>query len=223
MPSTNSYCVYSIIFFCFHQCIATPPKTPSATTKVNGNACLIFFATNNTLDIFLKQIGNFDNTSAKWTTVLAPMAFIVGPILCVNACDKHKNFLVVGTVFFALALITSVLLLLFFQSSVVLSIALLLLYLVLTNGGRSISLSIIALKLRDKIDTGVYSTLVNAAASIATGVIPKLFTALVDNPAFSPVQNWTNSFIVLTVANAIVVAILICLIFLIKRVNEKKN
>jgi hypothetical protein len=78
----------------------------------------------------------------------------------------------------------------------------------------------VGLKLRDKIDTGVYSTLVNAAASISAGVIPKLFTSIVDNSS-SITQNWLNAFTVLTVSNAIVVIILITLAILIKKL--KKN
>jgi predicted MFS family arabinose efflux permease len=180
----------------------------------------LFFAMNNTLDIFLQQIGGFDNTTAKWATVLAPVTFIIGPVLCVYACDKHENFILVGAVFFGLSFVVALLLLLFFETSVFLSMALLLLYLILTNGGRSISLSIVGLKLRDKIDTGVYSTLVNAAASISAGVIPKLFTSIVDNSS-SITQNWLNAFTVLTVSNAIVVIILIALAILIKKL--KKN
>ena len=181
----------------------------------------LFFAMNNTLDIYLKQIGGFDNTTAKWITILAPIAFIIGPILCVDACDKHPNFISVGTVFFGLAFVLSFLLLFLFDKNIVLSMALLLAYLVCTNGGRSICLSIAALKLRDKIDSGVYSTLINAAASIATGIIPKIFTAIVDNSTLSIIENWTNAFAVMTVCNAVVVSILIGLLLWVKYLNKK--
>ena len=182
----------------------------------------LFFAVNNTLDIFLKQIGGFNNTQAKWLTVLAPIAIIIGPIFCVKACDKHVNFLKVGAVFFALSAVFAVLLVFFFDTNVFLSLALLLCFMILTNGGRSISLSIAALKLRDKIDVGLCSALTNAAASIASGVIPKLFTMLIDNPALSASQNWANAFTVVAVWNVAVVVAILALIFLIKRINTKK-
>ncbi len=181
----------------------------------------LFFAMNNTIDIFFKQIGGFDNTTAKWMTVLAPIVFAVGPILCVNACDKQKNFIFVGSLFFGAAFVLSILLLFFFNVNIILSIFLLLVYLILTNGGRSISLSIAALKMRDKIDSGIYSTLVNAASSIATGIVPKLFTAIVDNAELSPVQSWTNAFTVMAICNAVVVATLIGLLLWVKYLNKK--
>ena len=181
----------------------------------------LFFAMNNTLDIFLKQIGGFDNTTSKWITVLAPLAFVIGPILCVNTCEKHKNFIAVGAVFFGAAFLVSLLLFFLFDLSVVLSMSLLLIYLILTNGGRSISLSVAAFKLRDKIDTGVYSTLVNSAASIAAGLIPKLFTSIVDNTNLSPTQNWSNAFMVLMLVNALIFMALIGIILWVKALNKK--
>lgn len=183
----------------------------------------LFFTINNTLDIFLKQIGGFDNTTAKWITVVAPVAIIIGPILCVKVCDKHRNFLAVGVGFFGLSAIFAVLLLFLFDVHIVLSLVLLLAFMVLTNGGRSISISIAALKLRDKIDVGVCSVLTNAAASIASGVIPKLFTMIIDNPTLSPVENWTNAFTLITVWNVVVVAVLVGLILWIKYINRKKQ
>ena len=183
----------------------------------------LFFTINNTLDIFLKQIGGFDNTTAKWITVVAPVAIIIGPILCVKVCDKHRNFLAVGVGFFGLSAIFAVLLLFLFDVHIVLSLVLLLAFMVLTNGGRSISFSIAALKLRDKIDVGVCSVLTNAAGSIASGVIPKLFTMIIDNPTLSPVENWTNAFTLITVWNVVVVAVLVGLILWIKYINRKKQ
>ena len=181
----------------------------------------LFFTVNNTLDIFLKQIGGFNNTQSKWLTVLAPIAIIIGPIVCVKQCDKHKNFLAVGAVFYVLSVIFALLLVFFFNTNVFLSLGLLLCFMILTNGARSISLSIAALKLRDKIDVGLCSALTNATASIASGIIPKLFTMLIDNPALSIYQNWKNAFIAITLWNTVIVLSLIALILWVKWLNRK--
>lgn len=181
----------------------------------------LFFTLNNVLDIFLKQIGGFDNTTAKWITILAPVIMVVGPSLCVSACDKHTNFITVGLGFFVLSLIVAVLLTLFFETSVALSVFMVLVFLLLTNGGRSITLSIASLKMRSKIDTGVYSTLVNACASVTTGMLPRVITSIVDNPALSVTQNWSNAFTVVTVFNGVIVAVLAFLIVWIKLLNKK--
>ena len=181
----------------------------------------LFFTINNTLDIFLKQIGGFDNTTSKWLTVLAPVAIVVGPILCVRACVKCTNFLHVATVFFGLALVFATILLFVFDFNIFLSLALILAFMILTNGGRSISLSIAALQMRDKIDAGLCSTLVNAAASIATGVMPKIFTQILDNPTRTVLQNWTNAFTIVVIWNVATVAIIVGLALWVKYLNKK--
>lgn len=181
----------------------------------------LFFAVNNTLDIFLKQIGGFSNTASKWITVFAPVAFIIGPVLCVNACERHDDFIAVGTVFLCTALGLSVLLLLFFEVSVVLSMVLLLGYLIMTNGARSLLLSIVALKLRDEIDAGVFSTVTNAAASVAAGTIPRLFTSILDNSAHTAAQNWASAFTAVAVVCAATVVILVFLMIALKTLRKR--
>lgn len=181
----------------------------------------LFYTINNTLDIFLKQVGNFGNTTAKLITILAPVATIAGPILCVNACEKERNFIKVGTGFFALTLVFSTALLFFFDVNIILSMFFILMFLILANGGRSICLTIAPLKMRDKIDTGMYSALTNAAASISTGIMPKLFTSIIDNPLLSIHKNWTNAFTLMVLWNLLVVAILVGLILWVKVLNKK--
>ncbi len=181
----------------------------------------LFYTMNNTLDIFLKQVGHFSNTTAKLISILAPIATIVGPILCVNACEKERNFIKVGTLFFILTLIFSTALLFFFDVNIILSMFFILMFLILVNGGRSVCLTVAPFKMRDKIDTGIYSALTNAAASISAGLMPKIFTSIVDNPLLSIHKNWTNAFLVMTLWNLLVVACFICLILWVKALNKK--
>lgn len=180
-----------------------------------------FFSLNNVLDIFLKQVGGFTNTTAKLITVIAPVAIIVGPFFIVNACEKHRNFLHVGFFAFAIATIFPLLLIFFFDVSIYLSLPLFLLALIFANGGRSISLSIAAFKLRSRIDTGVYSTIVNASASIASGFAPRIFTTIISNPALSIHQNWVNTFTLSACLGAFVVLFILILILWVKHLNKK--
>ena len=187
----------------------------------------LFFSLNNVIDYFLTDIGGFDNTTSKLISMFILVFSAVGPIFSVRACEKHVNFLKVGFSFFIMSLICSVLLLTFsiFDVNIFALLAVFYIaFLVLTNGGRMISLSTAALRMRDKIDTGMYSTMVNATASISAGLAPKIYTIII-NPEATDIavihQNWINAFTTSAVTGLVVVAIIGFLILWIKKLNKK--
>ena len=182
----------------------------------------LFFAVNNTLDLFVKQVGNFDNTKSKLITILAPILIVIGPIVTVRICEKHFNFITVALVTFGIALAFSAILFALCKINLKtfpLMLIIFFLFLILINGGRTISLTISALHLRDKIDTGVYSTAVNASASIAAGLAPKLFSLIINNTS-SVQQNWTNGLFALTMLALLIVVLLTVIQLMIKRSNK---
>ncbi len=186
-------------------------------------ATTIFFSLNNIVDYFLTDFGGFDSTTAKLITIIIPVVTILGPILCVNACEKHTNFIKVGVAFFGLALVCAVILL----TLIILKVNLVFIYfvfyalfLILANGGRSILLSIISLRMRDKIDTGKYTTINNAFASVAAGVAPHIFTVIVKGST-DVFQSWTNAFAISTGLSLLMIIIAVILIVGIKRLNKK--
>ena len=149
------------------------------------------------------------------------MAAVIGPLACVRSCERHRNFIAVAAVYFTLALAASTAVLFVFDKSVAAALILIVLFLVLANGGRSVSLSIAALKMRRKIDTGVYSTIVNAVGSIASGVTPKIITSILDKDSLSITESWRISLGVIFAINLFSVLVLVSLIFIIKFVNRK--
>ena len=183
----------------------------------------LFFMLNNNLDIFLKEIGGFSNSTAKLLTILAPISIVIGPVFSVRLCEKHKNFITVALGFFFVAAVFALLLLLFFKINIILSIVLTVIFLILTNGGRSVSLSIAALRMRSKIDTGVYSTLVNVAASLASGLAPKVLSVILDDPAYTTEKSWSVSFLVITLLAFAIVVLLILINLWIRLANRKRN
>ena len=182
---------------------------------------VIYFAVNNNLDMFLKEVGGFSNDASKWLTVIAPLLCAVGPILIVRVCEWHKNFITVCAVCFAAALLIMGALVLFFEVNVILSLVLLVLYLVIANGGRSVSLSIAALRMRKRIDVGVYSTLINAGASIVAGLAPKLVTSILDREELSVTESWREAFSSVFLWNLVIVLFLVLMIVFVKLLNRK--
>ncbi len=180
----------------------------------------LYSAVTNNLDLFLKQIGGFDNTLSKYITVLLPVMVLIGPYLMVKVCDKFTDFIKVSLVGLLICLFCLLPLLFFFDVNVWLSLLIILTFLVVLNGVRSVTLSIASLKLRDKIDTGLYSTVVNIPSSLFTGVGPKIFILFIDNPALSVHQNWTNTFLLCVIWCFVIVLLLVGLILLVKFLHK---
>lgn len=181
----------------------------------------IYFAVNNNLDMFFKEVGGFSNDASKWLTVIAPLLGALGPILIVRICEWHKNFITVCAVCFAVALLIMGALVLFFEVNVILSLVLLVLYLVIANGGRSVSLSIAALRMRERIDVGVYTTLINVGASVVAGLAPKLVTSILDREELSVAESWREAFSSIFLWNLVIVLFLVLMIVFVKLLNRK--
>jgi len=183
---------------------------------------LLYFAVNNNLDVYLKEIGGFSNGKSKLLTIFAPVVAVIGPFICVRMCEMRKNFITVCSFFFGAAMLVSLSLIFLFDKSAILSLILVVLFILLVNGGRSVTLSIASLRMRSKIDTGVYSTMVNAVASIASGFAPKLITRVLDNASYTTDESWKISFVMVFVFSLVTVALLMACNLFVKVANRKK-
>ena len=187
---------------------------------LGGLITSMYFMLNNNLDVYLKQVGGFSNDTSKLLTILAPVCTIIGPIITTKLCDKF-DFLKTATILFTLSLIFAVAVFFLYGNGAYLGLSLIVFFLIISNGARSISLSIAAVKVRDKIDTGVYATMVNSAASLTCGLAPKLGSLILDRQSFTTMQNWGTVFLIILLINALVVGILIAVLLLLKRKNRK--
>jgi len=187
----------------------------------------IYFSLNNVVDYFLNNVCGYDTTTSKLISMGILVLVAFGPIVSVRACQKQINFLKVGLIFFGLALVCAIALLtlsILNVASVVLLLTFYIAFLIISNGGRTISLSVAGLRMRDKIDVGVYSIMVNAMASIAAGLVPKLYVMIIKPEITDPVlmhQNWTNAFWVSVALCTVTVLTIVGLILWIKRLNKK--
>ena len=182
-----------------------------------------YFMLSNNLDIYLKEIGNCSNETAKLLTILAPLAAMIGPLVVVRICEKIKNFFVVGALFFSVAFTIAVLLYFVFNMSVLFSLILFALYLMLTNGGRTVLLSIAAFRMRAKLNVGVYTMAVNSVASIVAGFAPKLVTVFLDNESLGIINSWSASFLMTIAVNAVAIIGFIAIITILRFINRKKK
>ncbi len=182
----------------------------------------LFFMLNNNIDVFFKEIGGFSNDHSKLLTIFVPVTIVIGPMLTVNSCEKHKNFILVGAAYFGISAILAFLAVFLFNSHIVISMLILILFLVTVNGARTITLSIVSLKMRKKIDTGVLSATLNSMASIASGVAPRFLATILDNDGFGVVESWRISFISVFALNAFIVVAILLLALWVYLINRKK-
>ena len=160
----------------------------------------VYFMLNNNVDFFLKEVGEFTNNQSKSLTIIATVVTVIGPLLTVALCEKYKNYLTVGGVLCSIALTFMVILVFAFEYSAILSLLLFIIFLVIINGARTISLSIAGVKQRSNIDSGTYITAVNVLSAIASGLAPKLLSMIIDNENLSTILSWRISFIIIAVA-----------------------
>ncbi len=182
----------------------------------------LFSMLNSNIDAFFKEIGGFSNDIAKLITILVPISIVVGPIATVNSCEKHKNFILVGAVYFGISALLSLLIVFLYDAHIVISMILLLAFLIVCNGARTITLSIVALKMRKKIDTGVFSTTVNATASIASGFAPRFLVSILDNESLSVTESWQMSFLSVFALNVFIVVAILLIELWVYLANRKK-
>ena len=182
----------------------------------------LFFMVNNNLDIFLKEVAGFSNNRAKLFTILAPITIVIGPTVSVRLCERKKNFITVCVLFFGAATVFALLALLFFRISAILALVLLLFFLILTNGGRAITLAVAGAKLRSKIDAGVYSTAVNVVGSLAAGMAPKFIATFLDNSSYATIESWGVSLGFVLGWSIVTLSVLVGANLIVKLANRKR-
>ncbi len=183
----------------------------------------LFFMLNNNVDMFFKEIGGFSNDVAKLLSILVPITIVLGPLFTVSSCEKHKNFILVGAVYFGISAFISLLIVFFYDSYLVVSLLLLLAFLVVCNGARMITMSIIALRLRKKINTGVLSVSMNVTASIASGLAPRIIASILDNESLTTSESWQSSFLLIFILNLVIVLAILLIELWVYLVNRKKR
>ena len=160
----------------------------------------VYFMLNNNVDFFLKEVGGFTNSQSKTLTIIATVVTVIGPLFTVALCEKYKNYLKVGGVLCSISLVFMLVLVFAFEYSAIFSLVMFIIFLVIINGARTISLSIAGLNQRSNVDSGTYITAVNVFSAIASGVAPKLLSMIIDSENLSTILSWRISFIIIAVA-----------------------
>lgn len=165
---------------------------------------LYYCIMNNVTPLLANEHGLGQNV-AIYVSILAPVAISAGPMILISACNKDRDFIRQGIKYMCIVLPIPLLLAFFYKVNVILALVLTIIFVVLTNGVKSIALSVITFKMRKHINSGAYSAISNAIASLAAGITPTIIGTIIDN------SGWKVAYLV-TFAVALVLTLTLLLI-----------
>ena len=177
----------------------------------------LYYAIMNWISTLLVEVYNVSQDVSLYITVLAPALIALGPIMTIRFCDKERDFIKVGIVFMATALPIPLLLAFFYNVNVIVAFVLSVAFVVVINGVKAISLSVMAFKLRDEVNTAEYSVIVNATASLAGGVAPTAVGKIIDS------FGWSASYFAIFAVALVVTLSMIVADTLVKNAKLKKG
>jgi sugar phosphate permease len=140
----------------------------------------IFYGTQNWIPSLLAEVYGKSSSFGILISVLAPLATTLGPIVAVKHTEKAKNYLFVLMAYAILFGVLSLLLALLFDKGLILSLAILLLYLLTIHASVTIITSILSFKIGSFINSGAYSSLMNAGGGFSAGFAPMLLALVID-------------------------------------------
>lgn len=177
---------------------------------------LYYCIMNNVTPLLTNEHGLGQNV-AIFVSILAPVTIAIGPMLTITACNKDRDFIRQGVKYMLIALPLPLLLAFFYKTHVLVALALTIVFVVITNGVKSIFISIITFKMRKQINAGAFSAISNAIASLAAGITPTIIGSIIDS------NGWQIAYFV-TFGLAIFLTVAIAVIdFFVRKADKKRQ
>lgn len=130
-------------------------------------AYLLQSGTTKWLPDLLNEVYHLDEALSVFLTTFIPVVVFVGPIIVMSICDKVKNYLSVIAITMCMSLGFYFLTYLLFDKSWILFLILVFMCRVTLNGVRAYLVGSIPFKLKEQMDPGVLSTVLNVFASLS--------------------------------------------------------
>ena len=165
----------------------------------------------NNVTLFLKEVHGLSDDISIYVSIIAPITIAIGPMMTISACNRDRNFIRQALIFMLVVVPIPFLMIFLYDAFILIPLALTIAFVVLTNGVKAIAISIITFKMCKYINSGAYSAISNATASVAAGVMPVVLGRLLD------LLGWKTMYAVtFVIAVFLTVAILIINIFVTK-------
>lgn len=177
----------------------------------------LYYSVMNFMTSMLVEVHNMPQDISIYVSILAPITISIGPIIAINRCEKHKDYIKEAIVFALVLLPLPLLLALFFRVNVLLFIVMTVLFLIISNGLKSTALSVLAFKLKGIINVASFSAISNAIASFSAGIAPAVIGSIKDN------FGWTATYWTAFIITSVVLVLLIVIDLWVRAMYKKKN
>lgn len=114
-------------------------------------------------------------------TLLVPIVMFLCSNFAIGYCEKFSNLFRIGFVFAIISFATCFIMIFFFKVNIILTLISVILLLSFGSGSRVTFGSVLALKMRNQVNTGAYLSILNAMASIAAGIMPPIAGTIIDS------------------------------------------
>ena len=176
----------------------------------------LYYCMMNNVTLFLKEVHGLSDNISIYVSIIAPITIALGPMLTISACNRDRNFIRQALIFMLVVVPIPFLMIFLYDAFILIPLALTIAFVVLTNGVKAIAISIITFKMRKFINSGAYSAISNAVASVAAGIMPVVLGRLLD------VLGWQTMYIV-TFAIALSLTLIIFVVNLFVTKADKKR
>lgn len=177
----------------------------------------MFYCVMNYITSLLVDVHGMSQDLSIYVSIIAPIAIVLGPMLTINTCDNKRDFIRTGILYTLAILPVPVLLAFFYNSNIFVALALSIIFIVIANGVKAIILSVLTFRMRRQINSGSYSAISNAVASISAGVTPTIIGSIIDK------AGWSAAYWVTFGITAFVIISLIIIDFFIRRSYRKSH
>ncbi len=156
--------------------------------------CCIYYAFNSWFPSLLSEKFSMPSEYAIFFTILLPLSQIFCPAITVSLCEKTKS---VDKISFVFSLISALLLgvLCFtFSKNMIIVIIVSVIMLFLVRGIINLLSAYVPLQLKNYVDPGTFSLIINATATVSAAIIPPLAASVIESDS----NGWLYFFIMLT-------------------------
>ena len=180
----------------------------------------VYYCVMNYITSLLVDVHGLSQDISIYVSTIAPIAITIGPVLIIRSCDHHKDFVKQSTIYMGILIPLVLIITLFYEVNMWLFLVLAVAFVVIANAVKSAIISIMAYKLRNVVNSGSYSAITNAVASVSAGVTPTIMGVILGDPSVG--ANW-NAFFWVTTALVVFVFVALVVIDIIVRKDYRKE
>ncbi len=177
--------------------------------------CLFYMVMNYITSLLVDVHGLPDDISI-YVSMIAPAVIAIGPIVAISMCEKDRDFIREGLYMLLAILPFPILLAFFYDTNMFVALGLSLVFIVIANGVKSVVLSVMSFRMRKIINSGSYSAISNALASLAAGIAPTVSGAIID------AKGWQANYWAITILIVLLIIATIIIDIIVRKSFAKK-